>query len=70
MLNIHLLKELLLKTLRKGLNMHIVAISTTFAASIHILFTFGVHKIRDWRKLSLNFFTIPKSTIDMLLGIF
>lgn len=49
--------------------MHIIAIAATLATAIHILLTFGIHEIRDWRKLGLNFFANPESAIDMFLGI-
>ena len=49
--------------------MHIIAISSSLTTSIHVLFTFRIHKICDRRKLRLNFLTIKESPIDIFLCI-
>lgn len=69
MLNVHLSKQFLLEAFGKWFDVHIVAIASSFATSINILFAFCVHEICHWRKLSLYFLLIKKSAIYILLSI-
>jgi len=48
---------------------HIVAISTSFATTIDVLFTLGICKISDWREYCINFFTSKESAINFALSI-
>lgn len=49
--------------------MHIIAIATSFACSLYVLFAFCVQEISDRRELSLNLFSVQKPTIGILLSI-
>lgn len=50
--------------------MHVVAIPSSFATSINILFALSIHEIGDSRELSLDFLPIEETTIDILLCVF
>lgn len=50
--------------------MHIIAITSSFTATIDVLFAFSIHEVSDWRKDGTNFFAIEESTIDMIECIF
>jgi len=50
--------------------MHIVAVASSFAAAINILFASSVEKICDRGVHSINFFPIKKSAIDIFQCIF
>jgi len=65
MLFIHALEKLLLESFRKRFYMHIITISTPFAAAINVLLALGIEKICNWRKYGANLFAIEKPTIDV-----
>lgn len=69
MLNIHLGKELFFETFWQRFNMHVITITSSFASSLYMLFAFGIKEISNWRKLCLDFFSIPKSSICIFLCI-
>jgi hypothetical protein len=50
--------------------MHIVAIASSFAASINVLLTLSVHEISDRRKDGIDFLFGKNSSIDIFLCIF
>jgi hypothetical protein len=43
--------------------MHIVTISSSFAAAIDVLLAFSVHEISDWRKDSIDLLSIEVTPI-------
>ena len=50
--------------------MHIIAIATSFAAAVDILFAFCVEEVGNRGKLGIYFFAVEETTINVLLGIF
>ncbi len=48
MLKVHALKELFLEAFRERFDMHVIAISSSFAAAIDILFAFCIEEVGDW----------------------
>lgn len=49
--------------------MHVIAVTSSFAGPLNVLLTFCIQKVCHWRELSLNFLSIKKSAISILLGI-
>lgn len=70
MLEIHLLEQFLLEGLGEGLDVHIVAISSSLAAAVDILLALGVQKISDRRVNRANFLAIEETAINVLQSVF
>ena len=47
MLKVHLLKEILFERFGKGLDVHIIAVSSSFAAAIDVLLALSVEEVGD-----------------------
>lgn len=70
MLKIHALKELFLEAFRERLDMHVIAISSSFAAAIDILFAFCIEEVGDWWEDGTYFFAIEESSVNVFKGVF
>lgn len=46
--------------------MHIVAISSSFAATINVLLALSIQEVSDWWEDSTDFFALEKSAIDVI----
>ena len=68
--SVHLFEKLSFECFGNGFNVHIVAIATSFAASVNILLAFCILEVSDWWKNCTNFFSIFKPTVDVFLSIF
>ena len=49
--------------------MHVVAVTSSLAAAIHILLAFCVYEVRNWRVYCSDFPAIEKATINIVIGI-
>jgi hypothetical protein len=63
MLGVHLIKQLSFERFRERFYMHIVTISSSFAAAIDVLLAFSVHEISDRRKDSIDLLSIEVTPI-------
>lgn len=66
MFQIHILEQLLLEALWKWFHMHIVAVSSSLAASVDILLALGVQEVSYWWKYGTDFLPVEKSAIDIV----
>jgi len=70
MFQIHGLEKLFLETFGDRLHMHIVAITSSFATAINVLFALSVEEVSNRRKDGANLFAIQEPAIDMFQSIF
>jgi hypothetical protein len=70
MLEVHVLEQFLLETLGEGLHVHVVAVSSSFAAAVDILFAFGVKEIGHRGEDGRYFLATEESAIDVVECIF
>ncbi len=69
MLNVHSGKKLFLETFGERLDMHVVAITSSFTSAFNMLFAFCIQKISHRRKLCLYLLAIKKSAIRIFLRV-
>ena len=66
---VHVLEELFFETFRDRFNVHIIAISSSFAAAVYVLLALGVQEVSDRWKDGANFLSIEKPSIDVVKGV-
>ena len=69
MFDVHSLEEFFFEAFRDRFDVHIIAITSSFATTVDVLFAFSIQEVSDWRVYGTDFFAIKKSTIDAFQGI-